>query len=115
MVALTMAAKEYDLVPDVFTLATVVIQIMNPFVEALPLRLGTLGIKLVVCGVFSVYQPKVVRGLRLQFQLLSKSNISKGIRMDGTGGWLCDVHSQIQKGLCWGRLEESSLQLTYIG
>lgn len=58
-----MPAEEEDLVTNVVALVTIVVKIMDPFIEALPLRLGTVRIKLVIGGVFPVYQPKVVLSL----------------------------------------------------
>jgi limonene-1,2-epoxide hydrolase len=63
VVALAVSAKKHDLETDVLTPFAVVVEIVHPLVEALPLRLGSTRIKFVVCGIFPVYQAKVVLGL----------------------------------------------------
>lgn len=100
-----MATKEDQLVADIFALVTMMVEIVNPFAEALPLRLGTLRIKLVVCGVFPVYQPKVVLSL-----LMSAESVTAQDRGEGRV-----VRSRIRLDLSWDHLEESSLQPTCSG
>lgn len=84
-----MATKEDQLVADIFALVTMMVEIVNPFAKALPLRLGTLRIKLVVCGVFPVYQPKVVLSLLMSAESVTAQDRGGSASYVVEPAWIC--------------------------
>lgn len=55
-----MATHHQDLVTDVTILLAVVVEVVDPSGEALPLFLGSIGVELAICGILAVDEAKVV-------------------------------------------------------